>query len=465
MFDEQEYRRRRDALRGKIRSGLILFPGNGYSPINYPSNAYRFRQDSNFLYFFGLENPGMVGVVDIEGGRDTIYADDLSMDDIIWMGPQPSVRELAARCGVQSTRPMRDLASEVTSALKAGRRVHFLNPYRGEQLLALSDLLGIHPRALGNYSSRELVHAIIALRAVKQPCEVEELDRIAEVGYQMHVTAMRMAQPGVHEQLIAGALEGIAASYGHQTSFATILSQNGETLHNEDHSQNLEAGRLLLVDCGAESRSHYASDNTRTIPIGAKFSEVQLAVYNTVLKALNLGIELAKPGIPYLDIHRAACRVLTEGLVELGVMRGDIDEAVANGAHALFMPHGLGHMMGLDVHDMEGLGEDNVGYDQETQRVDQFGTASLRCGRKLQEGFVVTVEPGIYFIPALIDKWESERINSRFINFEALKNFRRFGGIRLEDDILITSAGCRLLGEKRIPVEPAEVIAEIQKGF
>lgn len=465
MFDEKIYRERRDALRAKFRSGLILFLGNVTSPINYPANAYKFRQDSNFLYFFGLDMPNMAGLIDLEGGKDTLFADDYTMDDIIWMGPQPSVQELAAKVGIQATRPMRDLPIELCGATKTGRRIHFLPPYRGEQIITLSEILGIQPQMLKHYASRELTRAVIALRSEKQPCEIEEMERAAAIGYQMHVTAMRMAQPGQHERVVAGVLEGIAHSYGQQTSFSTILSQNGETLHNEDHSQILESGRLLLVDCGAESLLHYASDHTRTTPVGGQFTQQQLGVYETVLRALNLGIELSKPGVRYLDIHKEACKVLTSGLIDLGIMQGDVEEAVENGAHALFMPHGLGHMLGLDTHDMEGLGEDLVGYDQETQRVDQFGTASLRYGRKLQENFVVTVEPGIYFIPALIDKWQNERINSRFINFKELEKYRSFGGIRLEDDILITKDGCRIIGEKRIPVEPKDVTAEVQKGY
>lgn len=464
MFDEEIYRERRIALRQKIRSGLILFLGNTSSPINYPSNAYKFRQDSNFLYFFGLDMPNMIGLMDLEGGKDILFADGCTMDDIIWMGPQPSVQELAARVGVQTTRPYSEIFIELEAARRAGRRVHFLPPYRAEHLLSLGDLLGLAPRSVEQYVSRELVDAVIALRSCKQPCEIEELDRIAAVGYEMQTSAMKMAHEGQSERIMAGVLEGIAQSYGYMTSFSTILSQNGETLHNEDHSQTLEAGRLLLVDCGAESMLHYASDNTRTIPVNGVFTAQQRAVYEVVLKALNTGIAQARPGVPYLEIHKQACRVLTEGLVALGIMQGDVDEAVENGAHALFMPHGLGHMLGLDTHDMEGLGEDLVGYDREVQRVDQFGTASLRCGRRLQENFVITVEPGIYFIPALIDKWQRERINTRFINFKELEHYRTFGGIRLEDDILIQKDGCRIIGKNRIPVEPDDVTAMVLSG-
>lgn len=465
MFDPEIYRQRRKALRDRIRSGLVVFLGNEYSPINYPGNAYRFRQDSNFLYYFGLDKASMVGTIDIEGGQDTLYADDPTMDDIIWMGPQPSVSELASSVGVTSTRALHEIECEIHSAIRKGRRVHFLNPYRAEHLLTLGGWLGLDPRAVKNYVSNDLVHAVIAQRAVKEPCEIAELDRIAEYGYQMHVTAMRLAQPGVREQYIAGILEGIATSFGHQTSFSTILSQNGETLHNEDHSQVLQEGRLLLVDAGVESNLHYATDNTRTIPVGGTFTPQQQHIYETVLRALEQGIALSKPRVKYIDVHREVCKTITQGLIDAGIMRGSVEDAVQNGAHALFFPHGLGHMLGLDTHDMEGLGEDNVGYDQETVRSGQFGTASLRCGRRLQEGFVITVEPGIYFIPALIEKWEKEKINTQYINFEELKHYQKFGGIRLEDNILITQEGSRILGAPaRIPVTPAEVIQEVAKG-
>ena len=459
MFEPIVYSNRRNELRTMLRKGLILFLGNTYSPINYPSNAYKFRQDSNFLYYFGIDKPNLVGVMDLEGGRDTLYGDDFTMDDIIWMGAQPTIAELAKKANIASTRPLKDIRIDLAQAIHAGRPIHFLPPYRAEHLLTLSDWLGIMPQAVKNYESRELVHAVINQRSIKEACEIEELDRVSEVGYNMQVAAMRLATPGNHEHVIAGILEGIAHSFGYMTSFSTILSQNGQTLHNEDHSQVLSHGRLLLVDCGAESDLHYASDHTRVTPVSGKFTNEQLAVYNTVLAAHDYAIELSKPGIPYLQIHLKACEKLTEGLQALGVMKGNLQDSVANGAHALFMPHGLGHMMGLDTHDMEGLGETLVGYDKETKRSEQFGTASLRCGRKLQKGFVVTVEPGIYFIPALIDKWKAEHINTEYINFDRLNDFRSFGGIRLEDDILITDDGCRLIGKKQIPIKPEDIIA------
>lgn len=457
MFSEQVYRDRRNALRKKIRAGIIVFLGNDYASMNYPSNTYPFRQDSNFIYYFGLDLPNLVGVIDLEGGRDTIYANDYTIDDIIWMGPQTSIAEQAEAVGVPTVRPRKEVALEVANAIRAGRRVHILPTYRGEQTLELSDWLGVKPGALSNYVSRELVNAVIEQRSVKEDREIAELDAVNAIGYQMHVTAMRMAKPGKREQVIAGVLDGIARSYGRITSFSTILSMNGQTLHNEKHDGVLEEGRLMLVDCGAESLSYYASDNTRVTPVGGAFTRKQQDIYEIVLRCVEKGIELAGPNVKYLDVHRAVCKELTEGMQGVGLMMGDADESVANGAHALFLPHGLGHMIGMDAHDMEGLGEDLVGYDSEVQRQDQFGTGSLRFGRRLQPGFCVSVEPGIYFIPELIDKWRRERINTNFINFAKLEEYLDFGGIRLEDCITITDTGCRILGENRIPIAVKEV--------
>lgn len=457
MFSEQVYRERRAALRKKVKSGIIVFLGNDYASMNYPANAYPFRQDSNFIYYFGLDLPNLVGVIDLEGGRDTIFANDYTMDDIIWMGPQMSIAEQAEAVGVPTVRPRKEVELEVASAIRAGRRVHFLPTYRGEQTLELCEWLGVQPGALKNYVSKELVSAVIEQRSVKEEREIAELDAANAIGYQMHVTAMRMAKPGKQEQVIAGVLDGIARSYGRITSFSTILSMNGQTLHNEKHDGVLKTGRLMLVDCGAESLSYYASDNTRVTPVGGSFTRKQQDIYEIVLRCVEKGIELAGPNVKYLDVHRAVCKELTEGMQGVGLMMGDVEESVMSGAHALFLPHGLGHMIGMDAHDMEGLGEDNVGYDSEVQRQDQFGTGSLRFGRRLQPGFCVSVEPGIYFIPELIAKWRRERINTNFINFEKLEEYLDFGGIRLEDCITITEKGCRILGENRIPIAVKDV--------
>ena len=408
MFETSVYKNRRARLKEKVKSGLVLILGNGEAPANYTDNTYKFRQDSSFLYFFGLNQPGFAGVIDIDSGDEYLFGNDVDMDDIIWMGPQPSVKDMAARAGVSKTAPFARLADCMKTAISQGRRIHFLPPYRFRNMLLLEELLGIRPALVKNYASLELIKAVVDLRSVKEPCEIEEITKACNIGYEMHTAAMRNCKPGVKEQYIAGLIEGIAASYGSMVSFPVILSQSGETLHNHDHSQILQEGRMMLTDAGAEEVSHYCSDFTRTVPVGGKFLTRQKEVYNIVLAANNKAIEIAKPGVTYQYVHLEVCKVLAQGLKDLGLMKGDVNEAVAAGAHALFMPHGLGHMMGLDVHDMEDLGQIYVGYDDETRPIDQFGTSSLRMGRRLQEGFVITDEPGCYFIPALIDQWRAQ---------------------------------------------------------
>ena len=457
MFETSVYKNRRARLKEKVNSGLVLILGNGEAPANYTDNTYKFRQDSSFLYFFGLNQPGFAGVIDIDSGDEYIFGNDVDMDDIIWMGPQPSVKDMAARVGVSKTAPFARLADCMKTAISQGRRIHFLPPYRFRNMLLLEELLGIRPALVKNYASLELIKAVVDLRSVKEPCEIEEITKACNIGYEMHTAAMRNCKPGVKEQYIAGLIEGIAASYGSMVSFPVILSQNGETLHNHDHSQILQEGRMMLTDAGAEEVSHYCSDFTRTVPVGGKFLSRQKEVYNIVLAANNKAIEIAKPGVTYQYVHLEVCKVLAQGLKDLGLMKGDVNEAVAAGAHALFMPHGLGHMMGLDVHDMEDLGQIYVGYDDETRPIDQFGTSSLRMGRRLQEGFVITDEPGCYFIPALIDQWRAQGMHKEFLNYDKIETFKDFGGIRLEDDILIIPGGSRFLGDKRTPITVEEV--------
>ena len=424
MFETSVYKNRRARLKEKVKSGLVLILGNGEAPANYTDNTYKFRQDSSFLYFFGLNQPGFAGVIDIDSGDEYIFGNDVDMDDIIWMGPQPSVKDMAARVGVSKTAPFARLADCMKTAISQGRRIHFLPPYRFRNMLLLEELLGIRPALVKNYASLELIKAVVDLRSVKEPCEIEEITKACNIGYEMHTAAMRNCKPGVKEQYIAGLIEGIAASYGSMVSFPVILSQNGETLHNHDHSQILQEGRMMLTDAGAEEVSHYCSDFTRTVPVGGKFLTRQKEVYNIVLAANNKAIEIAKPGVTYQYVHLEVCKVLAQGLKDLGLMKGDVNEAVAAGAHALFMPHGLGHMMGLDVHDMEDLGQIYVGYDDETRPIDQFGTSSLRMGRRLQEGFVITDEPGCYFIPALIDQWRAQGMHKEFLNYDKIETFK-----------------------------------------
>ncbi len=456
MFEKEVYINRRKALKNKGLKGIGVFLGNIDSPMNYADNTFHFRQDSTFLYFFGLDFQGLAGVIDFDNGDEFIFGNDVDIADIIWMGPQVPLKENAQKAGIDKTASFSHLFDFVTNAIKQGRKIHFLPPYRGENKILLEKLLGISSVKIQQYVSLELVKAVIDLRSVKEPVEIEEIEKACATGYEMHVTAMKMAMPGTWEQKIAGTLEGIALAGGGMTSFPIILSQNGETLHNHDHSKILKEGKLMLTDAGAESLLHYASDFTRTVPVGGKFTQKQREIYEIVLAANNHATSLTKPGVTYLSVHLAAAEVIASGLKELGLMKGDVKEAVKNGAHAMFFPHGLGHMMGLDVHDMEDLGQIYVGYDDEIRPVDQFGTAYLRLGRKLQPGFVITNEPGIYFIPALIDKWKNEKINSDFINFDKVNEYRDFGGIRLEDDILVTNTGSEIIG-KRVPINPDEV--------
>ncbi len=462
MFAKEIYISRRERLMQKINDGVILLLGNSEASTNYPSNTYKFRQDSSFLYFFGLNEPDLAAILDPQSGEQILFGNNVDMDDIIWMGPQPTIAEKGAKVGITHTEPFAALGTYLAQAQKEGRKVHYLPPYRNYNKILLNSLLNIPIPALKEQASLELINAVVDLRIVKEECELEEIHKACDIGYEMHFTAMKLAKLGMVEQQLAGVMEGIAHSKGAMTSFPTILSQNGETLHNHSHHQILTDGRLIVIDAGAENNMNYCSDFTRTIPSSGKFTQQQKDIYNIVAAANNLAQEMAKPGLTYKEVHLASCRVLAQGLTDLGLMKGNVDEAVAAGAHALFMPHGLGHNMGLDVHDMEDLGQIYVGYDNETRPSTQFGLASLRMGRMLKPGYVLTVEPGCYFIPALIDQWEAEGTNKDFINFEALKAYRTFGGIRLEDDIVITENGCRMLGSKRLPITPEEVEKEMQ---
>ena len=459
LFSKNTYVERRARLRQLVGHGLIVLMGNNESPMNYPSNTYKFRQDSSFLYFFGQHRDGLVGVIDADSGAETLLGDEIDIDDIVWYGEVTSVVQMAEECGVAHTAPMAALTEMVAQAQKAGRKVHFLPPYRHETMIRLHDLLGIHPSQQRDAASQELIQAVIQLRLVKSTEEIEELERAAAIGYEMHTTAMRLCRPGVTEAYIGGVLDGIAASHGSMVSFQSIVSMHGEILHGYPSARPLEAGRLLLCDAGAETREHYCSDHTRTTPISGTFTQRQKDIYNIVVDCHDLALTHARPGVRWWDVHYDVCRLMTNRLKDLGLMKGDTEAAVQAGAHALFLPHGLGHAMGMDVHDMEGLGQTFVGYDEETRPSTQFGTASLRFARRLEEGHVVTDEPGIYFIPALIDLWRKEGTNAEFLCFDEIEKYKDFGGIRIEDDVLITKNGCRFLGEKRIPYHVDEVEA------
>lgn len=456
MFTPETYTARRSNLRKEMGSGIVLLPGNTEVPFNYPANTYSFRQDSTFSYFFGLDHPDFAGVIDLDEGTDRIFGNDVDIDDIIWMGKQPTVKDQAARVGVTLTSPMSDLPGFISEALKKGRKVHYLPPYRAETRLQLCDLLGIPHQELKPGASVELIKAVVKLRMVKSPDEVNEISKMVDVAWLMHTTAMKMAKPGVIEREIAGTIEGIALTHCGPVSFPVILTINGQTLHNHYHGNVLKEGRMMVIDAGCENELHYASDITRTVPVGGKFNQRQKEIYEVVLAANMAAIEAVKPGVPFREIHLLAAREIAKGLISLGIMKGDPAEAAAAGAHTLFFPHGLGHPLGLDVHDLEGMGENYVGYDEETIRSKEFGLAFLRFGRQLQPGFVMTIEPGIYFIPELIDLWKAENKLSAFINYDKVETYRDFGGIRIEDDILVTEGGARVLG-KPIPKSVREI--------
>ncbi len=448
---------RRRKLATSVKSGILLFMGNSEVGFNYPSNTYTFRQDSSFLYFFGLDEPDLTAIIDAESGEEIIFGNDVTMDDVIWMGPQPKMSDKAALVGVQKVMAADSLEDYLKKAVKSGRKVHFLPPYRDANKIFLNSVLNIPFSEMKAQASVEFIKGVVALREIKQDVEIAEMEDASNIGYTMHYTAMKMLRAGMIEQELVGVMEGISHSQGPMTSFPIILSQNGETLHNHTHHQVLTNGRLLVIDAGAENRNHYASDFTRTLPVSGKFTQQQQDIYTIVSQANNLAIGLVRPGISYREVHKAALRLMAQGLKNVGLMKGDIDEAVEQGAVALFMPHGLGHQLGLDVHDMEDLGENYVGYDDKYIRSAQFGLASLRMGKELKKGHVITVEPGCYFIPALIDKWRNEGINKDFINFKALESYYTFGGIRLEDNVLVTEKSCRLLGSGRLPVTTEEV--------
>ena len=459
MFDKATYVNRRAKLKELVKSGIIILFGNNESPCNFPANGYYpFRQDSSFLYYFGLNRDVLVGVIDIDNDIETLVGNDIDIEDIVWYGSVDSVHDMAESVGVKNTAPMKSLKTICNDAMRQKRRIHFLPPYRHDIKIQIFDLLGVHPVQQKEAASMDLIKAIVKMRSTKEAQEIEELERASVIGYKMHTTAMRITKPGLTEKFVAGQVDGTANSYGAMVSFPTIFSQHGEIMHGSPSMAELESGRLVLCDCGGETINNYCSDHTRTFPVNGKFTQRQLEIYSIVEACHDYALDVAKPGVKYMDVHFAVCRLMTECLKELGLMKGDTDEAVAAGAHAMFLPHGLGHMMGMDVHDMENFDQINVGFDEETRpRLDQFGTNCLRMGRRLEEGFVVTDEPGIYFIPALIDDWKASGHCAEFLNFDKIETYKDFGGIRIEDDILITKDGCRFLGEHRIPYHPKDV--------
>ncbi|MBQ6200438.1 MAG: aminopeptidase P family protein [Prevotella sp.] len=465
MFRKETYIRRRAELKKLVGEGVIIFIGNNEAPYNYPANTYApMRQDSSFLYYFGQHRDGLVGVIDIDNDEEWLFGDDIDVEDIVWMGFTPSVADLAAEVGITKTAPMARLVEVCRRVTATNATVHFLPPYRFDTKIQIMDLLGIHPSQQKEKASLKLIKAVVKMRATKEPQEIEAIEKACDVGFAMHTMAQMLIKPGLTERLVAGQVDGIARSLSQGNGFPTIFSQHGEIMHGSPSDAVLEDGRLVICDAGCEL-DDYCSDHTRTMPVNGKFTQRQLEIYSIVEECHDYVLDVAKPGVKYMDVHFAVCRKMTDRLKEIGLMKGDTDEAVKAGAHAMFLPHGLGHMMGMDVHDMEGLGQIYVGFDEETRpNLEQFGTNCLRMGRKLEEGFVLTDEPGIYFIPALIDDWKASGHCKEFINFDKLETYKDFGGVRIEDDILITKEGCRFLGTKRIAYHPQELETFMEKN-
>jgi len=458
MFDRNIYIARRDRLRAEVKSGLALFLGNEESPMNYADNTYHFRQDSSFLYFFGLDFAGLAGVVDLDEGTDTIYGNDLTIEDFVWMGPQPTIRERAAKAGIVRTGTIARLESLLADARAKKRPVHFLPPYRPENMLKLMNWLGVAPGKAASEASVELIRSVVEMRAVKGPEEIAEIEKAVNVSVDMHIAAMRMVKPGVTEAEVAAAVHRVALAAGGDLAFPIIATVHGETLHNHYHGNRLKSGKMFLLDAGAETALHYAGDLSSTMPVDPKFTERQKEIYRITLAAHEAAKRALKPGVAHREVHLLACKTIALGLKDLGLMKGDVDEAVRQGAHALFFPCGEGHMMGLDVHDMEDLGEVYVGYEGKPKST-QFGLKSLRLARPLQPGFVLTVEPGIYFIPQLIDQWRAEKRLADFLDYDRIEAWKDFGGIRNEENALITVDGYRILGKRKpLTIEDVESV-------
>lgn len=449
MFDAYTYKTRREILVNEMSGGIALFLGNIDSSMNYKDNIYPFRQDSSFLYYFGMDYPNLLAIIDLDSGEEILFGNDLNIDEIVWMGTQPTLLERSKKFGIQKVEKLNKIYEVLKKSINSGRAIHFLPPYRPEHYQQLNEFIGLNRRFADDYVSEEFIKAVVKQREIKSAEEIKEIDKAVQITCEMHLAAMKMARPGIVESEIAAEVQKIALSYNGNYSFPTILTVHGETLHNHYHGNILESGQLVLHDSGAETMMHYAGDMSRTFPVDKKFTAKQKEIYDIALNAHNFAIEALKPGVEFKSVHLLACRKIAKGMKELGLMKGDLDEAIAQGAHAMFFPCGLGHMMGLDVHDMENLGEKFVGYGGK-EKSTQFGLKSLRLAKKLEAGMVLTIEPGIYFIPELIDLWKSENKFIQFINYEKLEEYRNFGGLRSEEDFVITENGYQLLG-KAIP--------------
>ncbi|HVZ97241.1 MAG TPA: Xaa-Pro aminopeptidase [Chitinophagaceae bacterium] len=460
MFDKEVYIARRKRLKEQVGNGMILFLGNEESSMNYRDNLYPFRQDSTFLYFFGIDRPGLVALIDVDNDKDILFGDDFTTEEMVWTGYKEPLHLIAGRVGITEIKKKNQLESEISEAILKKRKIHFLPPYRPEHFTTIHHLLAIDPMIMPQLASVDLIRAIVDQRSFKSPEELEEITKAVNTTIDMQLYAMKTAKEGMTEAQIAGALQGIAIAAGGNLSFPTILTMQGQILHNGYSYAILKEGNMVLCDCGAETEMHYAGDLTRTFPVAKKLTSIQQDIYSIVLNAHQSAVSLLKPGILFRDVHLFACEKLTEGLQQLGLMRGDIKESVEMGAHALFFPCGLGHMMGLDTHDMENLGEQYVGYNDSIKKSTQFGLKSLRLGKPLEQGFVITVEPGLYFNPDLMDEWAADKHLAEFINYEKLAGFRNVNGFRVEEDFLITSGGSLLLGKPL--AKTAEAIEELR---
>ncbi|MEM8896822.1 MAG: aminopeptidase P family protein [Bacteroidota bacterium] len=450
MFSATVYQDRRKGLLSSLEKGLILIMGNEESPMNYPANPYHFRQDSNFLYYTGIDSPGHSLLIDLEEGKSYLAGPEPDIHSLVWTGPQPSLSEQAGKAGISFTMSYADLKNKLAQVHSQGGSIHILPPYRSERVSLLSDWLSCTQSKVLQLVSRPLIKAVISQRSIKETREVEEMAKAVNLTNQMHLAIMKHALEGKTEAEVGSRAYQLMYEANCELAYPMILTINGQFLHNHAKHHTLQKGQMLLFDVGASAPSNYAADLTRTVPVGLSFSSQQRDIYQIVLQAFETAEKALKPGIPYQQIHLEAAKVMVEGLKSLGIMKGNTEAAVKEGAHAMFFPHGLGHMIGLDVHDMEDLGEDLVGYDQEVQRSSQFGMNALRLGRELQKGFALTVEPGVYFIPDLIHLWESEKKHVDFINYSSLTNWMNFGGVRIEDDFLITDSSSLRIGDSLI---------------
>ncbi len=463
MFKKETYISRREKLKKQVGNGLILLLGNSESPMNYADNTYHYRQDSSFLYFTGVNHPDLVTVLDCESGKDVLFGDDYTIDHIVWMGQQPTIASRADKSGIKETQPLSKLQQVLDAAKSTGRTIHFLPVYRHDNKIRIFEWLGIEPAKVVENASIDLIKAVVNQRNYKSDEEIVEIEKAVNTSVDMHVAAMRMLKPGMRESDIAAEMIRIAEAENGHLSFPVIATINGQTLHNHYHGNIVKDEQVFLLDCGAETEMGYAGDLSSTLPVGPKFTSIQKEIFNIALASHEAAIDMLKPGVAFKDVYYQSARTILEGMKGMGFVKGNIEDALVNGAHAMFFPCGLGHMMGLDVHDMEDLGEVYAGWDG-VPKSTQFGLKSLRLGRKLEPGFVITIEPGIYFVPDLIDLWKTNNINTEYLNFDMLDKFRNFGGMRNEEDFLITPDGKRLLGKQK-PKTIEQVEAERAYAF